>query len=420
VIKMVMALQNGLLPRTLHADEPSPHVDWSAGEVRLLTQARPWLPNGRPRRAGVSSFGISGTNSHLILEEAPPTREEKVTGEPGRPAALLAGNLVPWVVSGRTASTLVAQAGRLAAHVAARPELDPVDVGWSLAVTRSSFEHRTVITGGDRKELAAGLATVAAGEPGPGVVSGVAPAGGGVRVGFVFAGQGSQRAGMGRELHAASPVFAAAFDRACGLLEAELGVPVTEVVLGPDAGDERADQTLFAQTGLFAVQAGLVALLAACGIRPDAVAGHSVGEVAAAYAAGVVSLEDACRLVAARARLMQALPAGGAMTAIAATEAEVAAVLAGTGGRVSVAAVNGPASVVVSGDADAVGEVAAGFAARGVRVRALRVSHAFHSHRMDSVLGELGQVAAGLEYRAPVVPWACGVSGELLASCEPG
>ena len=236
------------------------------------------------------------------------------------------------------------------------------------------------------------------------------------RVGFVFSGQGSQRAGMGAELHAASPVFAAAFDQACALLEDQLGVPVAEVVLGRDqAGDAagagtpagaddgggvaRADQTMFAQAGLFAVQAGLVALLAACGITPDAVAGHSVGEVAAAYAAGVLSLDDACALVAARARLMQALPSGGAMTAIQATEAEVTAALAGVAG-VSVAAVNGPASVVISGDAGAVDLVAGVFVARGRRTRRLRVSHAFHSHRMEPVLAELGQVAAGLAYAA--------------------
>ena len=235
-------------------------------------------------------------------------------------------------------------------------------------------------------------------------------------MGFVFAGQGSQRAGMGAGLHAASPVFAAVFDRACALLESELGVPVADVVLGrADAG--RADETVFAQAGLFAVQAGLVALLAACGVRPDAVAGHSVGEVAAAHAAGVLSLEDACRLVAARARLMQALPAGGAMAMIAAAEDEVAAALAE---GVSVAAVNGPASVVISGDAGAVGRVAGSFAGRGVRVRPLRVSRAFHSAHMDPVLAGLGAVAGGLEFRAPRIAWAGALTGELVTDPEPG
>ena len=291
VIKMVQALRHGVLPPTLHADEPSPHVDWSAGDVRLLTEAVPWAPNGHPRRAGVSSFGISGTNAHVILEEAPAEPGETAAGAAGEePAAAAAPDredrapalwpdLVPWLVSGRTAEGLRAQAGRLAGFVADRPELDPADVAWSLAATRSVFEHRAVVTGTDREELAAGLAALAAGQPASGVITGVGPSGAGARVGFLFAGQGSSGPGMGRDLHAASPVFAAAFDQACGLLEAELGVPVAEVVLGDDGADERADQTMFAQAGLFAVGVGLVALLAACGITPDAVAGHSVGEV---------------------------------------------------------------------------------------------------------------------------------------------
>jgi acyl transferase domain-containing protein len=416
VIKMVLALRHGLLPATLHAQQPSPHVDWSSGAVQLLTAPVPWTSDeNRPRRVGVSAFGISGTNAHVIVEDPPATE----SGDPaaGKPP-LLAGGPLAWPVAGRSAEGLRAQAGRLAEWVAARPDLDLADVAWSLATTRSAFGHRAVITGTDREELAAGLAAVAAGEPAPGVLTGVVRPGG-VRVGFVFAGQGSQRAGMGADLHAASPVFAAAFDRACALLEAELGIPVAEVVLGPGA-DDRADQTLFAQAGLFAVQAGLVALLAACGVRPDAVAGHSVGEVAAAYAAGVLSLEDASRLVAARARLMQALPEGGAMIAIAATEAEVAAALAGRDGQLSIAAVNGPASVVISGDAETVEKVAGGFAARGVQIKRLRVSHAFHSHRMEPVLAELGQVAARLEYGAPRVPWAGALTGELVTSPEPG
>jgi acyl transferase domain-containing protein/acyl carrier protein len=439
VIKTVLALQHGVLPPTLHADAPSPHVDWSAGDVRLLTEAVPWPADGRPRRAGVSSFGISGTNAHVILEQAPGSGDdiaaeaEEPAGPAGEVAAaqgvpggadtvpVIAGP-VAWLVSGRSAAGLAEQAERLAHWVAARPGLDPADVGWSLATTRSVFEHRAVITGASEEDLAAGLNAVAAGAPAAGVVTGVVRPGGAGRVGFVFAGQGSQRAGMGAELYAASPVFAAAFDQACGRLEAELDIPVAEVVLGRGTagdGDGRADQTVFAQAGLFAVGVGLVALLAACGVRPDAVTGHSVGEVTAAYAAGVLSLEDACALVAARARLMQALPGGGAMIAIAATEAEAAAALAGVAG-VSVAAVNGPASVVISGDADPAEQVAEGFRARGRRVRRLRVSHAFHSARMDPVLDELGRVAAGLQFAPPRIPWACALTGELAAGCEPG
>jgi acyl transferase domain-containing protein/NADPH:quinone reductase-like Zn-dependent oxidoreductase/acyl carrier protein len=283
------------------------------------------------------------------------------------------------------------------------------------------LEHRAVVIGGDRDQLVSGLKAVAAGEQATGVVSGVVPAGGVVRVGFVFTGQGAQRAGMGAGLYAASAVFAAEFDRVCGLLEGRLGLPVADVVLGRDGRDldGRADQTVFAQAGLFAIEVGLVAMLAAAGIRPDAVAGHSVGEIAAAYAAGVVSLEDACALVAARGQLMQDLPPGGAMVAVGAGEAEVTAALDGTGG-VSVAAVNGPSSVVISGDAAAVEAVAEEFRVRGVRVKPLSVSHAFHSHRMDPVLAGLGQVAAGIQFAVPRVPWACGLTGELLAACEPG
>jgi acyl transferase domain-containing protein/acyl carrier protein len=412
VIKMVLALQHGTLPPTLHAGEPSPHVDWSAGQVRLLTEPVSWPQTGQPRRAGVSSFGISGTNAHVILEQAPPAADGAAAGQ----APALTTDLIPWPVSGRTGEARAAQAERLRDFVLLRPELDPADVGWSLATTRSAFSHRAVVLGSGRQELAAGLAAVATGQPAAGVITGAVRAGRKVRTGFLFAGQGSQRAGMGAQLHAASPVFAAAFDQACALLEAELGVPVAEVVLG-SGEDERADQTLYAQAGLFAVEAGLVALLAACGVRPDAVAGHSVGEVTAAYAAGVLSLEDACRLVAARARLMQALPGGGAMTAIAAGEAEVTEALEGVAG-VSVAAVNGPQAVVISGDAEAVEQVAESFRERGVRNRRLRVSHAFHSHRMDPVLGELAGVAGGLAYAAPRVPWAGALTGELVS--EPG
>ncbi|HEX4063909.1 MAG TPA: beta-ketoacyl synthase N-terminal-like domain-containing protein, partial [Streptosporangiaceae bacterium] len=418
VIKMVLALQHEQLPRTLHADEKSPHVDWSAGHVRLLTEPVRWPAGDQPRRAGVSSFGISGTNSHVILAEPPATEDAVPEAAPEPATPVLTGDAVPWVISGRSADALASQARRLAAWVTDQPGLATGDVAWSLAVTRAAFTHRAVVLGGDRAELVAGLAAVAAGQSAPGVVTGRVLPGGG-RVGFVFAGQGSQRAGMGRELYACSPVFAAAFDAACGLLEAELGLPVREVVLGGDE-DERADQTVFAQAGLFAVETGLVAMLAACGIRPDAVAGHSVGEIAAAYAAGVLSLEDACRLVAARGRLMQALPEGGAMAAVAAGEAELAPVLEPLAGRVALAAVNGPSSVVVSGDADAVEQVMAWGQEQGRRVRRLRVSHAFHSPRMEPMLAELSQVAAGLRYAAPQVPWAGALAGELVTSPEAG
>ncbi|MBO1418213.1 type I polyketide synthase, partial [Streptomyces sp. FH025] len=337
VIKMVLALRHGELPAMLHVDEPSPRVDWSTGEVRLLTEPVPWPAGERPRRAGVSAFGISGTNVHVIVEEAPAAEVAEVRAEvPVLPGA------GAWVVSGRTADGLTAQAGRLREWVAARPELEPRDVAWSLAATRSVFEHRAVVVGTERAELLGAVESLAAGVPAAAVVSGVARAD--ARVGLVFAGQGSQWTGMGRGLYEGSEVFAEVFDRACGLLERELRIPVRDVVLGAEGVDEAlADQTLYAQAGLFAFEVGVAAVLRAAGVVPDAVVGHSVGEVAAAYVAGVLSLEDAARLVAARARLMQALPSGGAMAAVNAPEAEVLATLSEVPGAV-VAAVNGPES----------------------------------------------------------------------------
>ena len=431
IIKMVLALQRQELPRTLHADEPSPHVDWSAGQVRLLTEPLPWPASGeRPRRAGISAFGVSGTNAHLIIEEAPAAERQAAGGDAdgavnpqdangAAAAAVAAGAPVAWLVSARSAAGLAVQAGRLADWVRGRPGLDPADVAWSLATTRSVLTHRAVVTGTGQDELLAGLSALAAGEPAPEVVSGLAGRG---RVGLLFSGQGAQRAGMAAGMHAASPVFAAAFDEAAGRLEELLGIPVAEVALGtgPDGdADERAVQTIFAQPGLFAVQAGLAAVLAAAQIVPAGVAGHSVGEVAAAYVAGVLSLKDACTLIAARAALMQALPPGGTMCAVAAGEQDVSGVLAGLPGA-GVAAVNGPTATVVSGTAQAVADAAAAFAARGVRTRMLGVSHAFHSALMDPVLGELAAAAAGLAHGVPRVPWAGALDGELVTSPDPG
>jgi acyl transferase domain-containing protein/NADPH:quinone reductase-like Zn-dependent oxidoreductase/acyl carrier protein len=419
VMKMTLALQHQVLPRTLHADEASTHVDWQAGGVRLLTEPVPWpAGGGRPRRAGVSSFGVSGTNAHVIVEEAPAAGPAAADHDAVVAGPVVSG-VVPWLVSGRSVAGLRGQAGRLAEFTVARPEVEPADTGWSLAVSRSVFAHRAVVMGSGRGELAAGLGAVAAGQESPLVVSGVVPAGGAGRVGLLFAGQGSQRAGMGRELHAASGVFAAGFDRACGLLEDRLGMPVREVVLGP-GDDARADQTVFAQAGLLAVQAGLVALLGEAGITVDAVAGHSVGEVAAAYAAGVLSLEDACALVAARAAGMQALPGGGAMASVALGEDEVLAEIGPLGGGVSVAAVNGPASVVVSGEEAGVEQLVARWRERGVRARRLRVSHAFHSALMDPVLAGLEEAAARLAHQPARVPWAQALTGQVADGCEPG
>ena len=329
LIKMVQALQHELLPATLHADVPSPHVDWAAGDVRLLTQAVPWPAGGRPRRAGISSFGMSGTNAHLILEEPPAGTGEDGPGQPGRtggsagdggaspaPVPVLAGAGI-WVVSGRSAGGLAGQAGRLGEWVEARPGLDDADVGWSLAVTRPVLEHRAVVTGADQGELVAGLAAVAAGEASAGnVVSGVVPAGGAGKTVFVFPGQGSQWAGMGRELAGTSPVFAARLAECGAALARYMDWDLLAVIAGAD-GAPGLDREDVLQPVLWAVMVSLAAVWQAAGVTPDAVTGHSQGEIAAATVAGMLTLEDAAKVVVVRSRALGALAGRGAMMAVA-------------------------------------------------------------------------------------------------------
>ncbi len=403
VIKMVLAMRHEILPATLHVDEPSPHVDWSAGSVSLLTEARPWKADpgaGRVRRAGVSSFGISGTNAHVIVEAAP--------AEPRRVDEGPAVPVVPWVVSAKSANALGMQSARVAEHVRAHGGLDAVDVGWTLA-GRSAFEHRAVVVGADRDRLLAGLDELAAGDP-VSVMRGTATPGG--KTVFVFPGQGSQSLGMGMGLHAAYPVFAEAFNTVVAELDRHLLRPLREVMWGDD--ESLLNTTEFAQPALFAVEVALFRLLESWGVRPDFVMGHSIGELSAAHVAGVLSLENASVLVAARARFMQALPAGGAMIAVQATEAEVRPLLvpyqeAGVG----VAAVNGPASVVISGAQGAVAAVADRLRADGRRVHRLAVSHAFHSPLMDAMIDEFGTVASGLAIEKPTIAIVSNVTGQL-------
>ncbi|MER7636638.1 SDR family NAD(P)-dependent oxidoreductase, partial [Streptomyces rochei] len=409
VIKMVMAMRHGVLPRTLHVDAPSSHVDWSAGAVELLTEVREWPDGERVRRAGVSSFGISGTNAHLILEQPEPVAELEPEGEG---VASLAPGVVPLALSGRSAEALRAQAARLLARIEADPALRAVDLGHSLATQRSHFDHRAVVLADEWETAVRGLAAVCVGEPDPAAVVGECEAG---RTAFLFSGQGSQRLGMGRELYARFPVFAEALDAVCAVLDGLLGRPLREVVWGEDA--ESLNGTEFAQAGLFAVEVALFRLLTSWGVRPEFVAGHSIGEVAAAHVAGVFSLADACALVAARGRLMQALPAGGSMVAVEATEAEVLEHLDAVAGA-SIAAVNGPASVVVSGAEDAVEAVAEAFREQGRRVSRLRVSHAFHSPLMEPMLDEFREVVAGLSFGEPRVPVVSNVTGRVAEAGE--
>ncbi|MFF8845289.1 type I polyketide synthase [Streptomyces sp. NPDC015127] len=427
VIKLVQAMRHGVMPRTLHVDEPSDQVDWSAGAVELLTRPREWSRDGRPRRAAVSSFGLSGTNAHLFVEEPPADVAARLTdvAEPpadvaaphgaGRPedAEAGAGDVVPWVLSARTDAALRAAAERLSAHVADN-DLADSDVGWSLASGRAALEHRAVVLGGDRAARISGLDAVAAGKPAEGVVTGTADTRG--RLAVLFTGQGAQRLGMGRELHAAYPAFAEAFDAAVDHLDGHLDRPLRDVLWGED--EDLVHRTVYAQSGLFAVEVALFRLVESWGVRPEFVAGHSIGELAAAHVAGVLSLPDAAKLVAARGRLMQALPAGGAMAAVRAEPAEVRGALSD---GVSIAAVNGPRSVVISGPEDAVTRMAGHFAAQGRRATRLRVSHAFHSSLMDAMLDDFRAVASELTYTAPRMPVVSNVTGrpadaELLCS----
>ncbi|WP_286247280.1 type I polyketide synthase [Streptomyces graminofaciens] len=425
VIKTVLAMGRGTVPATLHVDRPSSHVDWSAGAVELLTEARAWPENGHPRRAGVSSFGISGTNAHVILEQAPaesgepPQQDLPVDGES-------AASVVPWVVSARSVRALQAQAGQLAAWAAspAGEQASPADVAQALATTRTFFEYRTVVVGGDRAELVETLRSLSTDPSAAGTVRRADTDGGG-RLGLVFSGQGSQRAGMGRELYVAFPVFAEAFDEVCGVLDEVMGaLPPSEGWAGSlrevmfDVAGGSLDETGFTQPALFAFEVALYRLLESWGVAGEVVAGHSVGEIAAVHVAGVLSLADACALVAARGRLMQGLPSGGAMVAVEASEEEVTALLAGREGEVGIGAVNGPRSVVVSGGVAVVEEVAAHFAGLGRRARRLKVSHAFHSPLMDPMLEDFGRVVAGLSFAVPELTVVSGLTGAVVSADE--
>ncbi|MCQ8835686.1 type I polyketide synthase [Streptomyces malaysiensis] len=411
VIKSVMALRKGVLPKTLHARRPNPDIDWPSGGVVLLQESVPWPDRGHPRRIAVSSFGISGTNAHVILEQAAPETPSECresTEGIGRAAALA------WPLSGKVSAALREQAARLHTHLTGQPETAIDDTAYSLTTGRATtLSSRAVLVASDAGRLLSGLEKLAQGEGAPTTVMGTPDVSADGPVAVLFPGQGSQRVGMVGELYESFTVFAAALDDVCAAFDEYLDVPLREVLFAaptPD-GAHRIHQTLYAQPGIFAVEVALYRLLERFGVVPGFVAGHSLGELTAAYVAGVWSLEDASRLVAARSRLMQALPATGAMFAAQASEAEMRAVAAGRESRVSIAAVNGPSSVVMSGDTETVEEIAAWCRDNRRRGKWLRVSHAFHSPHMDEMLQDFRIVAEKLSYSRPRVPLMSNLTG---------
>ncbi|OBG24534.1 type I polyketide synthase [Mycobacterium sp. 852002-51057_SCH5723018] len=401
VIKMVQAMRHETLPATLHVDAPSPHVDWSAGSVSLLTEPRPWSADGRLRRAGVSSFGISGTNAHVIVEAAP---------EPQPRDAAPALPVVPWVISAKSASALASQASRLADHVRAHGDLDIADVAWTLA-GRSNFEHRAVVVGGDRDRLLAGLDELAADDLGGSVIRGTAaPAGKNV---FVFPGQGSQWLGMGIELLDTAPVFAQQIE-ACAEAFAEfVDWSLTDVLRGAP-GAPGLDRVDVVQPVLFATMVSLAELWKSVGVSPDAVIGHSQGEIAAAYVAGALSLRDAARVVTLRSKLLRSLAHPGGMLSIACSTERARELLAPYGNRVSIAAVNGPSAVVVSGEVAALEELVGFCADLDLRTRRIDVDYASHSVEVEAIRGELAEALAGIEPRSSRVAFFSTVTGSRL------
>ncbi|MFD2420915.1 SDR family NAD(P)-dependent oxidoreductase [Amycolatopsis pigmentata] len=395
VIKMVQSMRHGLLPRTLHVDRPTPHVDWSGGEVELLTRPVPWPVTGHPRRAAVSSFGISGTNAHVILEDF--ARDEVPDGTEPR--------AVPWVVSAPDEAALRRRAVQLSEYLAEREDLDPADVGFTLAAGRTAFEVRAAVAGDTREKLLDGLRETTTGKRfhTPPTTA---------RLAVLFGGQGTQRQGMGQDLCAAFPAYAKAFDEVCAAFDGHLDQPLRKVVFA-EAGHQLLDRTAYTQPALFAVEVALYRLFETWGVVPDYLLGHSLGELTAAHVAGVFSLSDACTLVATRARLMQSARADGMMASLEVREEELAGLI---DDRVSIAAINAPVSVVVSGDAGAVLDLTAYWRSRGRRTKRLRVSHAFHSSHMDSALEEFRKVADGLDYAPPRLPIVSDVTGEVATT----
>jgi polyketide synthase 7 len=420
VIKMTMALRASVLPKTLHVDRPTTKVDWAAGAVELLTEAAPWEASDRPRRAGISSFGVSGTNAHLILEQAPsPAAGVATAGEEpdaSQPAPQALPDPVPLIVSARSEGALREAASDLAALLAAEPGLRPADVACSLALRRTRFERRAAVIGADRGALRAALASLAGGEDSDAVLRGRARAD--RRPAFIFPGVGGQWPGMALALLESSPAFAAHMEACDEALGPHVGLSVRDVLAAPDAERALADPVAM-QVALFAVTTSLADLWRACGVRPAAVAGHSQGEIAAAYVAGGLSLEDAAKLCAIRSRLIVRLVGRGGMASVALPAQRLEPMLAAWGGRIEVAAINGPGSTVLSGEREALDELVAKLVAEGERARAVpAATAASHSAQVEELREELLESLAGIQPRSAETPFYSAVTGGLLDTAE--
>ncbi|WP_226961552.1 MULTISPECIES: type I polyketide synthase [Streptomyces] len=415
VIKMVMALRNEALPRTLHVEEPTPKVDWSSGTVRLLDDARPWPRGEEPRRAAVSSFGASGTNAHLIVEEAPEPPE------PAEPAAEPADDTTPrpWLLSAHSEAALAEQARRLLAHLDRAPDHTAADIGWSLATTRTAFDHRAVVVGPTTDVLRAGLEALADGQPASHLVTGgaLAPRASASRPVFVFPGQGGQWVGMAVGLLDSSPVFAERFAECAAALDPLTGWSLVDVVRGVE-GCPELDRVDVVQPVLFAVMVSLAAVWESWGVTPAAVVGHSQGEIAAACVAGALSLADAARVVALRSQAILALAGRGGMASVALPADEIAGRFGEWGQGLSVAAVNGPTSTVVSGDVAPLDALVATLQEEGTRVRRVPVDYASHSAHVEAIEEELARLLAPIEPRTSRVPFYSTVTGGPIDTSE--
>ncbi|MCX4543082.1 type I polyketide synthase [Streptomyces sp. NBC_01565] len=406
VIKMVQAIHHGVMPKTLHAEDSTPHVDWSTGALSLLTEARDWPVSDRPRRAAVSAFGFSGTNAHVIVEQAPQhvPEEEQASAPAAAPApAAVTPPVLPYVLSARSPQALRAQAERIGSLLAERPDVDLLGLSHSLATTRSALRHRAVALASGRAELLEGLAALA--DDSAGTIVGTKDEG---KLAFMFTGGGAQRIGMARELAQTFPVFAEAFDEVCAALDEHLPRPLRSVI---ESGDE-LDQIDYTLAALFAVGVALFRLYETWGVHPDYLVGHSTGELIAAHLAGVLSLPDAAVLVTARGRLMRSLPEGGAMIAVEATEEEVRETL-DPEGRAVIGTINGPRAVVLSGNEDAVHAVAAIWRERGRNTKVLPILRASHSHRMDPILDEFRDIAKELSFHRARIGIVSTVTGQV-------